>query len=211
MSRRGFIAACAAIGVGCLPGSRHASAGAAIVVPSLEHLREALDTQGGLHGYPLSAENCDNLGYAYSVIVPQTHTEAALVVWAGSQYESVVQLIDEYVRRRSGQASRLFDHPVLALSDMCQPETRRILVFREQLKALCRELTTRDVAERICRGDEERNCSLEMFSEYLRPLYKKSLLAGEVEVLHRYIREMYATSREFSWCATVVDRGLQTA
>jgi hypothetical protein len=49
-------------------------------------------------------------------------------------------LADEYVRRRDQEPSRLFDHPLLELRTWGLPDTRRILIFREQCVALVQEL-----------------------------------------------------------------------
>jgi hypothetical protein len=172
-------------------------------------LQQALHDQGCRHGAPLVEENRANLRHAFRVIRPATFTEAALVVWAGSQLEDVSGLVHEYCRRRGGQPPQLFDHPVLTLADWCQPETRGILVFQEQLQALSKELTSLDLTRDIYRGDDGTGCSPGHFASFLRPRYRETLTGGEIMELHRYIREMAGIAREFAWCAGIVERAVK--
>ena len=103
----------------------------------------------------------------------------------------------------------MFDHPALELKSWCRPETQRVLIFREQLESLVKELSGRVEASdtyRVEAGTER--CSPAMFYESLRPSYKESLSAREIKGFYRYIQSMFATSRPYVWCSTLVERAI---
>lgn len=180
--------------------------GPSVRVPTLSQLVSVLDDQSQLDmKEPLSQEHINNLTYAYRLIAPVTHTECAFVVWAGNQWQDITNLIDEYCRRRRGEPSQMFDHNLLSLETWCQPRTERIFVFREQLQALSKELTGLDIAFKIHNGTSGSGCTLEMFYERLCPYYKETLSQKMIEEFYQYIRCMYATSREYSWCSALVE------
>lgn len=174
----------------------------------MQSIERALDDQGRMHGEPLTAENISNLNYAYKSISPTTHTETAIVVWAGSQSQCAKSVIDEYCRRRSGQSSQLYDHPLFALKGWCQPETHRVLIFREQLRAFTKELTGTDMAYKVYQGDEINGCSWSMFINNFTSNHAKNLTTDDAIEFYLYIQYMYAISREYSWCSTLVERAL---
>jgi hypothetical protein len=176
---------------------------------SLEHLRWALAEQGEKHGCRLVQENIENLTYAYHAVNPGTSTETALVIWAGSQFQSAVPLIDEYCRRRRSEPPQIFDHPVMSLTGWCQPQSHRVLVFREQLERLALELTGRNCAKDVYQSVEiDRGYDFTMFSQQLRPAYKETL-SGEVQKdLYQHMQTMYGSARQYSWCASLVEQTL---
>ena len=101
-------------------------------------LEQVLAAQERLHGSVRDESQQSNLFYAFQEIRPNSHTELAFVVWAGSRCQPADSLVDEYCRRREGLPSILFDHPLLSLHGWCMPDTYRLLVFREQLEALAK-------------------------------------------------------------------------
>lgn len=176
---------------------------------NLENLKRALCDQDRRWAGYTDPEQIENLIYAYHAVKPWTFTETALVVWAGSQFQSAAPIIDEYCRRRRKEPPQLFDHPVLALTDWRQPQTRRILVFREQLERLALELTGRDIARDIYQSVVAgREYNFEKFCKQLRPTYKDVLSGEEKKELYRYLQTMYGPARHYSWCASLVEQAL---
>jgi len=54
-------------------------------------------------------------------------------------------IIDEYARRKNGKKPKAPDHPILALKEWGLPDTQRILIFKEQVVALLKQLTCCDI------------------------------------------------------------------
>lgn len=209
ISRRNFIGGCAGIGAALLYKGSLAISKSETPVPSLGKLMQSLAAQGSLHGVSMTQEEIDNLNYAYRVVKPATHTEAAFVVWAGSQLQSVTSLVDEYCRRRNSEPSQMFDHSTMKLKGWCRPDTHRILVYKEQFEALSQELTGRDVAYNIYQGEfDSTRYSFDRFCIDLKQEYKDSLNQDEIDGLYRHIKQMYRLTRPYSFCSTVAERAL---
>ena len=86
--------------------------------------------------YDTSAEQeeIDYLSYAFKQIRPRNHQELTFII-ACRDFDSRKQIIDEYVRRRNGDASFAPDPPILAelLQKINLPDTQRILIYFEQI------------------------------------------------------------------------------
>jgi len=65
----------------------------------------------------------------------------AFVVACGTPRTALNHIVDEYVRRRKGEKSQLPDVEMAPPEVMGLPDTQRIIIFREQLLSLLRELT----------------------------------------------------------------------
>lgn len=197
-------------------------------------LERVLATQDRLHGAVRDEAQHANLIYALKEIRPGSHTEFALVVWAGTRHVPVHEIIEEYCLRRAdespgvcfynphditdkycrhrvGRSSRLFDHPLLSLHGWCMPDTYRLLVFREQLEALAKQLTGnrdgRDIVWRINQYEKSiKGISPMEFRKLIDPV--NGLTAADVTLFYDYIRERYAASLPYVWCSTIVELAL---
>ncbi|GFE60784.1 hypothetical protein [Geobacter sp. AOG2] len=180
----------------------------------LAGLESSLEEQGRLHGCTRNDVQRGNLKYAFQEVVPATHTEGAFVVWAGTRCQPAHDVVDEYCRRKAGQESRLFDHEVLSLKGWCQPDTQRILVFREQIESLVKELSGNGDGKTIANGiyrfcETGAGTSLDEFMGMV--ISKGELSAGVISDLYDYIKERYASSLPYAWCSTIVERALHSA
>jgi len=76
----------------------------------------------------------ENLSYAFATINPQSFDEFTFV--ATCRGNASREFADEYVRRKNGRIPQLPDHPLFSLDWCIMPDTKRILVFREQIESL---------------------------------------------------------------------------
>lgn len=132
--------------------------------PFIRNLVKAFDNQGRLwNASHLSKQDIDDLQYAFWEIRPATHQELVLVAAIEGFWDCTItnvrrKLADEYVRRKAGRPARYPDHPLLHLTRMGVPDTRGLMVFREQYIALLMELmnlssaTCADVLSKIETG-----------------------------------------------------------
>lgn len=174
-------------------------------------IERELKDQGCLYGVEREVVQRANLISALEEIRPTRHTEFAFAVWAGSQCEVTHHIIYEYCRRRSGFPSSLFDHPLLALEMWCMPDTCRLLVFREQLDTLGKQLTGNSVGRRVARGvyrfgGPSAGISPEKFRGMIDP--QNGLSEGEITQFYDYINERYGESLPYAWCSTIAERAL---
>jgi hypothetical protein len=89
----------------------------------------------------------ENVSYAYDVINPSCYEDLAFVVACG-KHHTCHELPDEYVRRRNGLKPLLPDHPIFALDHgYGLPDTKRILIYTEQIDCLLIELVSRENME----------------------------------------------------------------
>lgn len=171
-------------------------------------LEQALAAQDRLHGSIREEAQQANLIYAIQEIKPSSHTELALAVWAGSRCQPANIIVDEYCLRRTNLPPSLFDHPLLSLHGWCMPDTCRLLVFREQLEALAKQLTGnrdgRDVVRGIYQFEKSiKGISPVEFRKLINPA--NGLTAEEVTLFYDYIKERYAESLPYVWCSTIVE------
>lgn len=102
-------------------------------------LESALEAEGRHYGDTRTGEGRECLLHAYRVLKPITHTEFALVVWAGfsgNPYRR--ELLDEYCRRREGKKPGMFDHPILHIDRIPAIDTCGVLIFREHMDMIAR-------------------------------------------------------------------------
>jgi hypothetical protein len=176
-------------------------------------LEQALAAQDRMHGTVREESQQANLIYAMQEIRPANHTELAFVVWAGTRHGFSQPIVDDYCHRRAGLPSSLFDHPLLSLYGWCMPDTSRILVFREQLEALAKQLTGnrhgRDIVNGIYQNERSiRGISPLDFRGLIDPV--NGLAEAEVSQFYDYLKERYAESLPYVWCSTIVERAVQT-
>lgn len=144
IARRKFIAILGTLGLGALlPKTARAKEQVPEYYP---HLVTVLEQQNklylpGMSGWGLSRTEKENLAYACERIKPSNHAELAFIVAVGPRWERNNDLIDEYARRRAGQASRLPEYALPKFDAWALPDTYGIPVYREQLVALLSELT----------------------------------------------------------------------
>lgn len=172
-------------------------------------LEQALAAQDRLHGTVRGEAQQANLMYAIQEIRPKSHTELAFVVWAGTKRQPANSMVDEYCRRREGLPSMLFDHPLLSLHGWCMPDTYRMLVFREQLEALAKQLTGNRDGRDVVRGIYQFEKSIKGISpvEFRKLVDPANGLRAEVVTLfYEYIRERYPESLSYVWCSTIIER-----
>jgi hypothetical protein len=174
-----------------------------------EALEQALAEQDGLHGVVREETQQANLIYALQEIKPGSHTELALVVWAGTRYEPAHAIVEEYCLRRAGRSTSLFDHPLLSLQGWCMPDTCRILIFREQLEALVKQLTGNRDARSVLRGIykhpvAEGCLSFATFQQLITP--DNGLSDNDVRGFYVYLKERYAEALPYAWCSAIVER-----
>lgn len=172
-------------------------------------LEQALAAQDRLHGCTRNQIQQANLIHAVQRTMPASHTEYALAVWAGTRPAAADALVEEYCRRRDGSSSQLFDHPLLSLHGWCMPDTLRLLVFREQLEVLAKQLTGnrdgRGVVRGICRYEVAgKGISQAEFCGLVDPA--NGLSGGDIALFYDYIRERYAEALPFAWCFTIAER-----
>jgi hypothetical protein len=172
------------------------------------HLLSVLDEQAQRWGFELEKGQKECLAYTCENIRPVTHIELATVVAFGEGFlEDWKPIIDEYVRRKGGMPSMLYDHPLLEMAHLGVPSTYRVMLFKEQLIALLGELT-----------DEGQKKSTERLYTYLKrrdikPLrdvakvkYQESLTDGEFGTLERIIQFHAGYSKQYTYCSTMAAR-----
>ena len=167
-----------------------------------------------MHGdWPREDIQRENMEYAFRNISPSTHTDAAFVAWAGSRLQAVDDVVDEFCRRRAGLLPIMFDHDLLDLRIWCQPDTHRILIFREQIESLVSELTGKRLVQRltfeIYRHEigMKNSTSLDQFTSLI-DRNKHNLSHEEITALYDYIKDRYGPSMSYLWCSTLVERAL---
>ncbi len=159
-------------------------------------------------------EQLDNLRYAVTKIEPQTHQEVAFVVSVGVSCQQLSHVVDEYVSRGRGGLISLPDHPLLALENWCVPDTRRLLVFREQMDSLFMELTDRWMHEcrQLWHGVRARRISVDEFHEQLCEPHRSRLTVGETKMLYESIHLfLHVGIRPYAWCSTISERAIRLA
>lgn len=130
----------------------------------------------------------ENLSYAFAAINPQSYDEFTFVTtcrWNASR-----EFADEYVRRKNGRTPQLPDHPLFSLHWCLMPDTRRILVFREQIESLFTVLMApQKRGESLYRYQFIRDeLSFGDFMTRVNVRYKTALSREELKTLYEGIR-----------------------
>jgi len=168
-----------------------------------------LEKQAVYDDETLSREQIRNLDYAYEQINPANHQEMAFVVACSMSEEPCNDLVDEYIRRREGKESLLPDHPLMALEAWAVPDIQRILIFKEQIRALLWELTgwgDYGFFYKTYRGIFQKEITPDTFVELLLEKYRKRLTSGEITTIYDALEYYFPKLRPYHWCSTIVTR-----
>lgn len=238
INRRQFLTGLTVTGIMSLISSGRADTAESISINKdnyLETLIKVLKEQAAYHNDVLHQGQIENLTYAFEKICPTNHQEMAFVVACGTNTQPLNHIIDEYARRRKGEKSHLPDHPLMALNEWGLPDTQRILIFREQIEALLKELIDfnspwiREKGKIFLRGMKDllRNLSdchpvhcqilfymilrkQEGFSyNEFRVLLKKDLkikYGSELATIYDALQYYAPICRPYAWCSTMVVR-----
>jgi|GEM_PF-1916462 len=210
VTRRQFLSGLFSLSVaGFLPRQNDT---AIIVLPVDHTLRvnafiRVLQEQHMRHDDVLHDEQKANLVYAFININPSYHLEEAIAVACSMSYQPTCHIVDEYVRRKKGEASRLPDHPVMRVKAWGVPDTYRVLIFREQINALLAEMTgsSLEYGKQICNemmiGEVKEN----NFASFLCEKYQ-SFNRDEIKAIYDAVLYYAPTGRPYTWCSSMVDR-----
>jgi hypothetical protein len=159
------------------------------------------------HDDTLHEEQKANLVYAFEKINPSNHLEEAVTVACSMNYQPACGIVDEYVRRKSGEASLLPDHPVMMLKAWGVPHTNRMLIFREQLNALLAELTGRtfEYGRQLCKKIILREVTEQDFKALMSAKYR-GFGTKEIKVTYDAVCYYGPSARPYTWCSSMVNR-----
>ena len=147
----------------------------------------------------------ENVSYAFDVINPSCYEDLAFVVACG-KHHTCHEFPDEYVRRRNGLKPLMPDHPIFALDDgYGLPDTKRILIYTEQIDCLLIELVSREHVEDC----KYQFVGLDDFLSYLKEKYKESLTAEEQWTIYNGIDHYFYETDLYRACCSVVNRALR--
>jgi len=174
----------------------------------LEALIQVMKDQASKHDYTIYPEQINNLSYAFKKIKPANHQEMAFAVAYSGPIYSQKYVVDEYLRRKNGKQSKGPDHPILALDNWCVPNTYRIIIFKEQIHALCGEVTNYSLTpHRLWVGINYKTIELNDFHELLNDEYRNQLSKDEVKIIFEAISYVgQGGCRLYSWCSSIVSR-----
>jgi len=175
-------------------------------------LIKVLDEQAHLYDEHYEQGNIANLRYGFDVVQPRRHDEYAFIVACSVRsYVSTADIMDEYARRRRGEAPRWMDHEVLTLEHRGLPNTQRILIYHEQAQALLMELhgSSSTCADSFRRRICERQSSLVEFVGKVQPRYRTSLSEEELETIYTRLEYYVNISADYVWCSTMVNRAMR--
>lgn len=174
----------------------------------LASIIQVMKEEGARYNCLMPIEQINNLAYAFNKIKPALHEEMAFVVACCMAPHSLKYAVDEYSRRKNGKQSKGPDHPILALEEWCVPNTRRILIFKEQMQALWGEVTNRPPLSmmRLWQEVNNKTIGLNDFHELLTEKYRNQLSKDEVKIIYEAISYIPSGFRPYTWCATIVSR-----
>lgn len=200
-----------------LPFSRNSEAKIS-TKDQINSLIKVINEQGRYNDYKMWQTEINNLTYAFENIRPTTHQELAFVVACGSQIMPYTHIVDEYIRRKKGYVSQLPDHPILTLNAYCVPDTQRILVFKEQILALLRELSgwgNQRVNELLYNlgkpGDSDILFNKDNFISFLNEKYRRQFSSNEIDIIHKILNYYVPHRISYFSCSTMASRGTQLA
>lgn len=211
ITRRRFMAGIIATGtIGCLSKKiSHGNSAFRVNDPNerIQALINVIDDLYRSHDCGMDERQKANLRYAFSKIEPSNHLEETIAVACGVSCMTELDVVDDYVRRKNEEAPQLPDHPVFALAAWAVPDTRRLLVFREQVEALLGELTGtslregRELCKKILKPGIEKSELIAMLSDKYREMDPREIGAICDAAL------FYAPyTISYQWCSTIVDR-----
>jgi hypothetical protein len=175
--------------------------------PRVNALIRVLQEHHLRHDDVLHEEQKANLVYAFDKIDPSNHVEEAVAVALSMSYQPACHIVDEYVRRKKGEAPLLPEHPVMMLKNWGVPDTYRMLIFREQVNALLAELIggTLEHGRRLCNKIMLREVKEQGFTSLLGDKYR-GFRAKEIKVIYDAVCYYGPSARPYTWCSSMVSR-----
>lgn len=159
------------------------------------------------HNDVLHDEQKANLIYAFEKIKPVNHLEETIAVACAMSMQPVCKIVDEYARRRKGEAPRLPAHPVTMLKAWGVPNTYGMLIFREQIDALLAGIIGLHLGAgqyfryRIICGEIKK-------ADFVSKIREKYPCSNRDDIIAVYDAVLYYApmGRPYIWCSSMVDR-----
>jgi len=139
--------------------------------------------------------------------MPQNHIEYAVTIACGRQYACDLGIIEEYLKRRSGQKGELYNCNILELKKWCVPYTYGLLIFKEQELCLLQELISagRTKAVELQKGFVTKRLSFVDFYNKVDDKIKTRLGVQVIHDIFHYIL-FYSVSMPYYWCSNIIMR-----
>jgi len=159
------------------------------------------------HDGVLHDEQKTNLIYAFEKIKPTNHLEETIVVACAMSMQSVYNIVDEYVRRRKGEAPRLPAHSAMLLKGWGVPDTYGILLFREQISALLAEVTGASLGygKELCLEMTMGCINTRDFRSELAEEYRE-FNGDQIMAVYDAVLFYAPAARPYVWCSAMVSR-----
>lgn len=160
-------------------------------------------------GYAISRQQFLNFNYAYYNLRPTSHVEMAIIVCLSIRPIPIMMFVDEYVMRRDTGVAFFPDHYVFGIEPISMPDTKRIIIFKEQIVALYRELSGMSLSKRetMERGFRRNEINIEIFYDNLSKYYKSIFSDNDVHAIYHAIEFYYKFGfRPYVYCSTVASR-----
>lgn len=160
------------------------------------------------YGFIREQEDTESLFRAYALMQPRSHTELALVVWAGHSNNPWREtMLEEYCRRRDGQESQISVHPVLHQECMLSVvDTLGLPIFREHLDLIMRVVFEMRALDLYKAGEQP--LVLAEARKSRNPALQK-LTDEEIVQCLELILECYGASLSYYWCCGVLEQAKQ--
>ena len=211
ITRRRFMTGIFSAGtIGCLSQGTSYGNSAIFVNESTERIQALTNVIEELyreHDSRMDEREKANMSYAFSKIEPSNHLEEAIAVACGVSCMTELGVVDDYVKRKNGEAPQLPDHPVFALKAWAVPDTRRLLIFREQVEALLGELTGTSLREgrALCKKLLKPGIEKHELSAMLRDTYRE-MNPRDIGMICDAALFYAPYTISYQWCSTIIDR-----
>ncbi|MFC1670050.1 hypothetical protein ACFL20_06615 [Spirochaetota bacterium] len=176
-----------------------------------ESILKILQEQAHYNYWDVRKEQIDNLRYAIDKICPENHDEMTFAVACSIPFSPMNYVVDEYTRRKNGKNPSGPDHPILELKKWGVPNTMKIIVFKEQLKSLMREVIDYDKCDHspisFSWSIKTNKLTINEFYEMINEKYKIELDKTEVKTIYCAISYFYHSGViPYAWCSSMVNR-----
>lgn len=154
----------------------------------------------------MSLQEEDNLRYAFTGIKPSTHIEWTIVTYCGLKFQSMKPIVDEYQSRKAGLSLQLPDHPILELTEWGLPDTRRLLIFSEQLLSLISEILGLPPAKahEFRKSVLLQRVDFTKFTEQLDQKYRDRLSENETRIIYEALNYYAPIAIPYIVCSYLV-------
>ncbi len=180
------------------------------VMPSKEYtallktLLKLLKEQAEAIGHRLTNEQIANLTYTFRKVLPGNSDELAFVIALGLQQKFIHDMVKEYLpRKRHKELSASYCRH-LKLDDVLL-KTYGIIVYREQIEPLLRELTGEylELPATIFMDKE-------ILTNSLKPEYRKALSKKDIEAIHEDLKQYSIIGMSsYFWCHDMAEHALK--